>query len=346
MTPFFSIVMPVFNAEKYIERSIKSIIGQSYKNFELVIVDDRSKDLSLVLCKRLQKNDSRIKIVALEKNGGAAHARNVGISVSSGMYIGFVDADDYVDGDMLETIYQNVNEDYPDCLKYGVIEEYCAGSNVVYKKQYKLLDNSYDKTLINHQIVCMEEIPLFGYMCNGFYKRKIINKYDIKVDESRKVNEDFVFNIDYFSHIESLKCISYSGYHYVKENPNSLSNNTANYTYDDHLVKIKSLLGLWGNRPSHDVLEKIFWMYTRFIISLSVYNKDSSYDGLVKLLNMVYDDAVYKSFLSYNPEIKNVKRKVLISLLKSENKLVFYMLVLLIRLIRFKCEKLFLMIKK
>ena len=346
MNPFFSIIMPVFNADKYIERAVKSIISQSYKNFELIIVDDCSQDSSLALCEQLKENDSRIKVFALEKNMGAAYARNVGISVSVGRYIGFVDADDYVDADMLDTVYKEICKDFPDCLKIGVTEEYYAGDNLIYSKPYTLEDKNYEGTLVNKQIVYMESVPLFGYMWNGFYKHSIIDKYDIKVDESRKVNEDFVFNIEYFAHVENLKCISYSGYHYMKGNPESLSNTTSNYTYNDHLVKINSLLALWENNPPQDVMKIIFWMYTRFILSLLTYNKDSSYAGLVKILDMVYNDAVYKKFISYNIEFNSIKKMILVNLLKSQNAMIIYMFVLLIRLIRFKCAKIFLMVKK
>ena len=346
MVPFFSIVMPVFNAEKYIVRAVNSITCQRYKNFELIIVDDCSQDSSLALCKQLKKNDSRIKVISLEKNMGAAHARNVGISVSTGIYIGFVDADDCVDDDVLDTAYKELYKDYPDCLKFGVIEEYYAGDNLIYSKQYTLEDNSYKGMSVNRQIVYMEAVPLFGYMWNGFYKHSIIDKYDIKVDESRKVNEDFVFNIEYFLHVENLKCISYSGYHYMKGNPSSLSNTTSNYTYNDHLVKINSLLALWKNNPPQDVMKIIFWMYTRFILSLLTYNKDRSYASLVKLLDMIYDDNLYKKFLSFNIKFNSIKKKFLVNLLKSQNAIVIYMFILLIRLIRFKCAKLFLMIKK
>ena len=97
--PSISIIVPVYNIEEYLPRCIESILRQTYTNLQLVLVDDGSKDRSGALCDEYAKKDSRILVVHKE-NGGSSSARNRGIEVATGEYLGFVDSDDYVEPDM------------------------------------------------------------------------------------------------------------------------------------------------------------------------------------------------------------------------------------------------------
>ncbi len=102
--PLISIIVPVFNSEKYISRCINSILEQTYGNFELIIINDGSKDKSLKICEEYQKKDRRIKVFNQE-NKGQAFARNVGLDNAKGEYISFIDSDDYVHSRFLEYLY-------------------------------------------------------------------------------------------------------------------------------------------------------------------------------------------------------------------------------------------------
>lgn len=104
-----SVLVPVYNAEKYIEKCIKSIINQTYKDIEIVLIDDESKDNSLNIMKNLQKQDNRIKIVSIE-NKGVADARNSAIENATGKLLTFVDSDDTIDEDYLEIMYNNLKK--------------------------------------------------------------------------------------------------------------------------------------------------------------------------------------------------------------------------------------------
>ena len=102
MSDLISIIIPVYNVEKYLERCVKSVINQTYKNLEIILVDDGAKDNSGKMCDELSKLDSRIKVIHKE-NGGLSDARNFGLKIATGDYIGFVDSDDYIADDMYET---------------------------------------------------------------------------------------------------------------------------------------------------------------------------------------------------------------------------------------------------
>ena len=104
MNDLISIVMPVYNVEKYLEKAVNSVIKQTYKNLEIILVDDGSKDSSGVLCDELAKKDTRIKVIHQE-NAGLSAARNAGIKLATGKYIGFMDSDDLIAENMYETLY-------------------------------------------------------------------------------------------------------------------------------------------------------------------------------------------------------------------------------------------------
>lgn len=104
-----SIIVPVYNVEKYLKECIDSVISQTYKNLEIILVDDGSTDKSGEICDEYSKKDSRIKVIHKE-NGGLSDARNVALDIAKGEYIGFVDSDDYVEKDMFETLYKLAEE--------------------------------------------------------------------------------------------------------------------------------------------------------------------------------------------------------------------------------------------
>ena len=99
--PFVSIVMPVFNASANLRRAIFSVFNQTFYDFELILVDDHSTDQSLKICRELEKKDPRVKVIALEKNSGASAARNAALDVIGGRYVTFVDADDWLEDNVL-----------------------------------------------------------------------------------------------------------------------------------------------------------------------------------------------------------------------------------------------------
>ena len=105
--PEISIIVPVYNAENYLDNCIKSILNQTFEDFELILVNDGSTDKSSHICNYYKKIDSRIKLIN-KKNGGVSSARNKGLEVAIGKYIGFVDSDDYIHPKMYETLYNYI----------------------------------------------------------------------------------------------------------------------------------------------------------------------------------------------------------------------------------------------
>ena len=126
MPPLISIIIPVYNVEKYLDKCINSVLMQTYKNIEILLINDGSTDSSGQICESYAKKDSRIKVIHKE-NGGLSDARNVGIEHSTGSYIMFVDSDDYIDCNMASVLYNllnSTNSDMAICNCTKVDEEY------------------------------------------------------------------------------------------------------------------------------------------------------------------------------------------------------------------------------
>lgn len=127
--PQISIIVPVYNVEKYISRCIDSILNQTFTDFELILINDGSSDQSGEICDDYVKKDIRIRVIHKE-NGGPAEARNVGLDVAKGKYVGFVDSDDYIDVHMYEELYTKCQQEKIDICTCGRFDVYEDGSKI------------------------------------------------------------------------------------------------------------------------------------------------------------------------------------------------------------------------
>lgn len=197
-----SIIVPIYNKEKYLRRCIESIINQSYANLEVILINDGSTDNSLKICKEYE-SDSRIKVID-KMNGGVSEARNIGIKSSHGEKILFIDADDYIENDYVEKISE-FNEDLVICGYY------------MEKDGKRTVMNSYDTLLstksdIHKKVLDKKYIKLLVTPYLKLFKRDIIEKFNIEFEKNISYGEDACFVFDYVYHCESLRFISYCGY--------------------------------------------------------------------------------------------------------------------------------------
>lgn len=126
MNPLISVIVPIYNVEKYLARCVDSIVNQTYKNLEIILVDDGSPDRCPKMCDDYAEKDSRIKVVH-KKNGGLSDARNAGMAVATGEYISFIDSDDYVSDDFFECLLDVMNKENSDIAECSVVKLYEDG---------------------------------------------------------------------------------------------------------------------------------------------------------------------------------------------------------------------------
>jgi len=108
--PFFSIVMPVYNVSKYLKQAVESVCLQTFKDYELILIDDCSVDGSAEICDQIAIDTDKIQVMHLKNNKGVSNARNVGMSIASGQYLMFMDSDDFIDSELLERVYISIQE--------------------------------------------------------------------------------------------------------------------------------------------------------------------------------------------------------------------------------------------
>ena len=270
-----SVVMPVYNAEKYLAKSIESMLSQSLKEIELILVNDGSKDKSLAICEEYAKRDSRI-IVINKKNEGACIARNTGISIAKGKYIQLVDADDYIENNMLEEQYnlgEKTNAEVVMCgMKFDVHKK--NGQVVISEAHYKdMVLNSQEEI----KLIFMDLFDnlLFNYTHNKLYNREFLKKNNLKFIEWLPIDQDTNFNIDVFKALNKLTISTKSYYHYVKTFEETIVTRyhankfkVRTFRYD----RLKELLESWGIYNDENK-KKLASMYIHHVIEcFEIYN--------------------------------------------------------------------------
>lgn len=185
-----SIIVPVYNVEKYLTRCIDSILNQSYRNIEIILVDDGSPDNCGAICDKYAKKDARIKVIH-KKNGGLSSARNAGIEISTGDYIGFIDSDDWIAEDMYEHLLRLIKDTKSDvaCCRWRDVYDEIAIKSDTDSTRFNIYEE--DEILYN-----FFKGEFKSATCPRLYKRSLLKK--IRFYEGR-VNEDYLFSYEIFS---------------------------------------------------------------------------------------------------------------------------------------------------
>ena len=212
MAPTVSIIVPVYNAEKTIGRCIDSILGQQYTDFELLLVDDGSKDGSGAICDSYAMADSRVQVIHKE-NTGVSDTRNIGISRARGVYLQFLDSDDWITPDATKLLVEAAGEHNCDL----VISDFYR---VVGERVSRKGDIDEDRVLTREEYAAhMMEQPAdfyYGVLWNKLYRRDIVESHRLRMDPELSWCEDFMFNLEYIRHAQRFYALQVPIYYYVK----------------------------------------------------------------------------------------------------------------------------------
>ena len=205
-----SIVIPAYNAKNTIKRCLNSIQNQSYKNLEIIVINDGSKDNTEEIVSNIAKSDNRIKLISIE-NGGVSHARNTGIDNATGDYITFVDSDDYIDEEMYATLIDVIQKNEADISHCSYKNVYTNGSTSVVGGKNIVVSQSNDEA-----INCLLSGSLFaGGLWSKLYKKNLFN--DVRLLESIKYNEDILANFYLFRKCKKIIYTDKPFYNYVAD---------------------------------------------------------------------------------------------------------------------------------
>lgn len=212
----FSIIVPVYNVEEYIEKCICSVLSQKYMDYELILIDDGSTDNSYNICNTYAQKHKNL-ILCNKQNGGVSSARNYGLNLAKGEYITFIDSDDFVAPDYLEKL-QGCLSPITDFVFSGLT--YFVNTKEV--STVKLGDHKWN-LLSETDFLHFLRQPLQTSPCAKVYRNQIIQENHLRFNETISFGEDRDFNTRYFNHIANATSLSYIGYYYRTDVPNSLS---------------------------------------------------------------------------------------------------------------------------
>ena len=235
--PQISIIIPVYNTAGTLDFCINSIIKQDFTDWELLLIDDGSTDDSLNICQRIESSDHRIKVFS-QNNSGVSAARNKGIKEAKGKYICFIDADDYIESNYLNSLYEYKEYDLVICGYY--VDFY--SNNLTLRKQEKHIPTYLELKSIKDTSL-LKELFLKGMIntnWNKLFKHHIIKENNLQY-KPYPINEDNIFMLEYLTHTSSIYTISDALYHWIRidnriTGVNSMPGNILSIYNEAHLL--------------------------------------------------------------------------------------------------------------
>ena len=234
--PLFSVIVPVFNNEKMIIQCIESIINQTLKDFELIIIDDGSTDNTYSVCEKYTHKNSNI-ILLKQKNKGVSSARNLGLSKASGKWCVFVDSDDTLKENHLEELSKTDSD-----ITWIGYDMYDENGNHLLQRLVEPI-NANTPELVNQSIFSLcHEKNFFAIIWTKKFKMEIIHKYQIAFDESITICEDILFTHKYLQHCKSISCIKNATYNYINREGSLSHGGTNLFHYFDFIKQYNNLI--------------------------------------------------------------------------------------------------------
>lgn len=324
MLPKVSLIIPVYNTEKYLERCLESVLFQTYKNIEIIIINDGSIDNSKNIINNYLVLDSRIKYLEQE-NSGQSKARNLGIKEAKGEYIAFIDSDDYISNDYIENLvikavaggYDIVVCGYTDICKYGQIKlnHFCTDSLNITKDKF---------------IECIFK-GVGGTLWGKIFKRKIIEDNKIKMDTNIYMCEDLLFVLEYTMNCKKYGIINKYMYYYNRLNDSSISSKLCLSYYDNFikvLFEIENILISYKinkNLMKYILSNRFKDIVIKFILVKNSKDRIYTFNERIQIINHILES---KYFCKYKDSIEmtQIKEKILWYLLNKNYKkvLIYY----------------------
>lgn len=257
MNPAISIIVPVYEAEKYINRCVDSILAQSFSDFELILVEDGSPDNCGNICDEYAKKDSRIRVIH-KVNGGASSARNAALDIAAGKYIMFCDSDDYVDEQWCQQMYATI-KCYPNSWINCNIYDDREG-------EIKLRVPISNDTKLHTKCTfyTIENLSLSGALWNKIYSNEIIRSYGLRFDENFRIGEDVRFNVQYYKYCASSIWVSKALYYYCY-NGSSLTHKYTSDNFNNHRTIFSDRLACIEPEFLGDYLDNWLWRFVKML---------------------------------------------------------------------------------
>lgn len=321
MQPQVSIIVPVYNVEKYIYRCVNSILVQTLNEIEVILIDDGSPDHCPAICNEYARKDSRIKVIH-KKNGGLSSARNAGIKVATGKYIGFVDSDDWIERQMFSSMVQKAEKFEVDFVMCDYIKK---NSNTHIPHSLDIREGYYSKrdlvkSIFPHLIMreCIDYGPLLS-VCHCLYLREFLLDKDIYFVEQIKWSEDCLYSAMVGYNASSFYYMKNKFFYNYFYNSNSITTTYKSKAWENYLLMNEKLKEYFQNKKDYDFSRqiKLHLIYFAFssIGQLRLSNK-SFWEKYQEIKKILANNKVKESFQEFTLPKLPMKFKIHVMLLK------------------------------
>lgn len=266
MSDCISIIVPIYNAEEYLEQCLESILNQTYSNLQIILIDDGSVDLSLAICRHFAKLDKRIE-VHHRKNKGLVSARKMGVSLAQGEMIGWVDADDWIEPNWIEALANLWMSTGADIIAAGHLHD--IGEHGVEVKN-KFVEGIYEKDKILSKMIYTGDFFEYGILPQVYTKlihRNILQKTQMQVDDEIIAGEDAAVIYPSILEADSIYVSDICGYHYVQR-PGSMTKTS----YSDEKLRVGKLIhylsDIFEEKQVHPIMSSQLEAYEKYLLSL------------------------------------------------------------------------------
>lgn len=316
MNPLISVVVPIYNVEKYLQRCIKSLQNQSYENIEIILVDDGSTDKSGVLCDDAAKRDVRIRVIH-KNNGGLSDARNIGLSLAIGDFVLFVDSDDWIEKETIKTAYLKCISSNADVVIWGYYADFVSDDEQIISQTSYSLSGTCNRVTKEEVFSKNGAFGLFGYAWNKLYRKYIVE--NLKFKKGISLVEDILFNASVAEISERIEFIDYIGTHYIQRGRETLGTKY----YSDY-IELKSMVGkvmidimkkyAVPENKLRDIIFEFFNNTTKSAIRMIANDKVSYSEKKERMRLLIQDDKVQQIVRKVSP--KGWKSKIIFRLIR------------------------------
>lgn len=333
MSSLVSVIIPVYNAEKYLKKSIESVINQSYLNLEIILINDGSIDGSRDLCKQYLNKDNRIVFIDKE-NEGVSKSRNLGIEISHGEYLMFVDSDDFIEEYYIQEMLDYLNEKEFDVVISGmnIVNEIgiLKTKNLYLKESCQIFFDKIIEDIINTIYLCSS--------CKTLVRKELVINNNIMFNNNLKYGEDLMFSFNVLKVASRIGYLNNCGYNYVQVSTSATHNwdynSVCKYCVDNSYI-FKKLLPYVGDK-NYLIYNRIYSKFNLAMMRVASFSKYKEFKRIAKeiitLINIDKDflDKVDISKINYEGKVKIL----LIKLFKTKRYLLFFVIVKLINLLK------------
>lgn len=328
MIPDISIIMPVYNAQDFLDETILSILNQSFKNFELIIINDGSIDESEAICNRYVKNDSRVRLFN-KKNEGICRARNLGLDLARGEYIGFCDHDDIMDVNLLKDNYNLLVKNNAEWVKFGKKEYIYQSNNLTKKTSSNFEKKVYYNNELKEKVIELRKKDLLTYVWDSLFKKSIIVEHKLTFDDNFKYgNEDIDFCQQYIKNCSKLVVNDKNYYNHYTRLGVSTSSKFSIGKIDSHIYLAKKSLDVFEdyNVDFHKYETLYNYLIAKYIVfnicqDLNRAGNDLEMNEKKEILSKIFKEDIFEVCINFSwNSLYEVSKKMAIYLFLFKSK--------------------------